>query len=73
MDVHQSLPVAMDYLVDAILTTTSTAVLNINPAPGTELVYTVECVTAEAAAVFYNGETSPLGESNLWLIAHPPR
>ncbi len=47
--------------------------ININPAPGVELVYTVECIT-QTLGPDYNGDSvDSTGESNLWLIAHPPR
>ncbi len=59
---------------DAVLFNINSSYLNISPAPGTELAYTVECLAPNGGAIpFYNGETTHTGSSNLWLIAHPPR
>jgi hypothetical protein len=48
--------------------------VEINPAPGTTLTYTAECIGKGGTRPSYNG--SPTGDaldSNLRLIAHPPR
>lgn len=75
----QNLHTVRDFGVSATLATSTTmGTVDINPAAGTSITYTVACSEDGVSGLLYNFQSDDAtnnfdSQSNLWMIAHPPR